>query len=648
MTKGTLKKCKRKHSAWICYLNTKQPEDFVKYTQIRNQVTHAILKDRKSYEKTIARQCRLNPRAVRSYMKRCQAMRTKIPNLRKKDKQLTKSNHEIAETLSTQYYEVFTEENLESLPNIPEKPLKTAPLKNFTICQGQVEKLLKELSPTKAAGIDNINPKVLKESATVISGPITHIFNLSVQSSCLPSKWLDAIVTPIYKKGPRSDPANYRPVSLTCILCKVLERIIVQAILQHLKDNQLLCKEQHGFVPGKSVTTNLLETLNAWTECLMHDLPIDVVYLDYCKAFDTVPHQRLLLQVQSFGIQDLALAWIEKFLSNRRQKVVANDTESDWADVKSGIPQGSVLGPVLFALFVNDIPPLLECFTAMYADDTKLYASVTSDDDYERLQADIWKLQDWAHTMQMKFHPDKCKILYLGKNNQHRDYCLLNEDYSVHMLEETEMEKDLGVHVDNQLTFNHHIQQKINTATKMVNYIRHTFKHIDKEIFVLLYKSLVRPHLEFASCIWSPHTRYNINAIERVQRRATRLVPGLRELPYEERLRILNLETLYYRRARADLLEVYRILNNQHSLIMNCRCPLCPDKALLMDAPATTTRGNSKKLYVQTSTGKRQHFFSARVTALWNSLSSETVTAKNVNIFKNHLKKDLGQHAYTY
>ena len=145
-----------------------------------------------------------------------------------------------------------------------------------------------------------------------------------------------------------------------------------------------------------------------------------------------------------------------------------------------------------------------------------------------------------------------------------------------------------------------------------------------------------------------PHTRYNINAIERVQRRATRLVPGLRELPYEERLRTLNLETLYYRRARADLLEVYRILNNQHSLIMSCRCPLCPDKALLMDAPTTTTRGNNKKLYVQTSTGKRQHFFSARVTTLWNSLSSETVSATNVNTFKNRLKKDIGHLAYNY
>ena len=646
MTKGTLKKCKRKNSLWVRYLSTKQSIDYVNYTKIRNVVTHSIIKDRKEYEKTIARQCRTNPKAVRNYMKRSQRMRVNIPNLRQKDGTLSKSNEEIAETLAAQYRDVFTTENTQELPNIPLKNLITNPLINYSVTSEKVTKLLKDLIPTKAPGIDKIHPKVLKETANVIAKPLTFIFNLSIAEGQLPSQWLDAIVTPIYKKGPRSDPANYRPVSLTCILCKILEKIIVEQILQHLKDNGLMCDEQHGFVPGKSVTTNLLETLNIWTESLMHNHHLDVVYLDYSKAFDTVPHRRLLLQVRSFGIEGLALRWIEAFLSNRRQKVIANEAESGWSDVKSGIPQGSVLGPVLFTLFVNDIPPLLKCFTAMYADDTKLHATVDSDEDQQQLQEDIWRIQDWAKQMQMKFHPDKCKIMYLGKNNPHRDYCLLNDDFSVHMLEETELEKDLGVYVDNSLSFTQHCQQKINTAIKMVNYIKHTFKFIDKEIFVFLYKSLVRPHLEFASCIWSPSQKYNIIKIEKVQRRATKLVPEIRDLPYEDRLRALNLETLHYRRARADLLEAYRILNKQHLLDMDCHCSHCPGKALLMNAPVQTTRNNSRKLYVQTATGKRHHFFSTRVTTLWNTLSEATVNAENINQFKNLLKKDLGHLAF--
>ena len=646
MTKGTLKKCKRKHSLWIRYLSTKQSTDYVNYTKIRNIVTHSIMKDRKEYEKTIARQCRTNPKAVRNYMKRSQKMRANIPNLKQKNGQLTKCNEEIAETLATQYHDVFTVENTEVLPSIPLKTLITNPLKTYVVSKEKVTKLLKELIPTKAPGIDKIHPKVLKETADIIANPLTHIFNLSIKEGQLPSQWLDAIVTPIYKKGPRSDPANYRPVSLTCILCKILEKIIVEQILQHLKDNGLMCEEQHGFVPGKSVTTNLLETLNKWSELLMHGHHVDVVYLDYSKAFDTVPHRRLLLQIRSFGIEGLALQWIEAFLSNRRQKVVANEAESGWSDVISGIPQGSVLGPVLFTLFVNDIPPLLKCFTAMYADDTKLHSPVDSDEDYEQLQADIWRIQDWAKEMQMKFHPDKCKIMYLGKKNPHRDYCLFNDDFSIHMLEETELEKDLGVYIDKNLSFTQHCQQKINTAVKMVNYIKHTFKYIDKEIFTFLYKSLVRPHLEFASCIWSPAQKFNINAIEKVQRRATRLVPEIRELRYEDRLRALNLETLSYRRMRADLLEVYRILSKQHQLDMDCHCPHCPGKLLLMSTPVQTTRNNSKKLYVQTATGIRHHFFSSRVTTWWNQLSEATVNSVNINQFKNHLKKDLGHLAF--
>ena len=180
----------------------------------------------------------------------------------------------------------------------------------------------------------------------------------------------------------------------------------------------------------------------------------------------------------------------------------------------------------------------------------------------------------------------------------------------------------------------------------MVNYIRHTFKYIDKEIFTFLYKSLVRPHLEFASCIWSPAQKFNINAIEKVQRRATRLVPEIRELRYEDRLRALNLETLSYRRMRADLLEVYRILSKQHQLDMDCHCPHCPGKLLLMSTPVQTTRNNSKKLYVQTATGIRHHFFSSRVTTWWNQLSEATVNSVNINQFKNHLKKDLGHLAF--
>ena len=189
---------------------------------------------------------------------------------------------------------------------------------------------------------------------------------------------------------------------------------------------------------------------------------------------------------------------------------------------------------------------------------------------------------------------------------------------------------------------------KINTANRTLGYLRHTFKHIDSEVFLLLYKSLVRPHLEFSSCIWSPHQKYNKDSIERVQRRATKMIPWLKDLPYEDRLRKLNLETLAYRRNRADLLETYRILNNIHIIDGDCHCLKCPQKHMFMPSLGITTRSNTRKLQIQEATGVRKHYFSSRTTDNWNNLSEKTVTSDTINSFKNNLKNEIGGEMYSY
>jgi len=196
---------------------------------------------------------------------------------------------------------------------------------------------------------------MLKETADVIAKPVEIIFTKSLDQEQLQRKWKDAVITPLYKKGPKYLAQNYRPVSLTCILCKTLERIIVEDIIQHLEDNNLKCKQQHGFSKGRSTVTNLREALNVWTEALRHKIPVDIIYLDYAKAFDTVPHQRLLRKIQGFGIEGKLHGWIENFLTDRRQKVHTNGSESSWKRVKSGVPQGSVLRPALFSMYLSDV-----------------------------------------------------------------------------------------------------------------------------------------------------------------------------------------------------------------------------------------------------------------------------------------------------
>ena len=647
LNQSALRKCRKKHSAWIRYLNTKNGDNYANYIQERNAANKEVRKSRKEFEKKLAKECKANAKGVWKYIKKQRKSGNAMPDLKKKDGSYTTNDQEAAEALNQQYYDTFTKEDLANLPDIETKPLLTEPLRGFDISRERVLKVIKQLKINKSPGIDGIHPRVLKELEEVISNPTTLIYQKSVNSSQLPKQWKDAEITPIFKKENRSLPKNYRPVSLTSIICKILEKMIVEDIINHINANQLNCEEQHGFTPHKSTTTNLLETLNVIVEAQMHGIPVDLLFLDYQKAFDTVPHHRLLLQLKSFGIEDQALEWIRQFLKDRRQRVRVNDSISSWKPVESGIPQGSILGPILFILYVNDIPSQLKSIIAMYADDTKLYSAILSDNPNNTLISDLKIMEQWSQRFQMKFHPEKCHVMHIGAKNPRQEYTMTkdNEQYT---LESVSLEKDLGVLLDDKLTFTEHINTKINKANQILGCIRHTFKHMNKEIFLLLYKSLVRPHLEYGSCIWSPHLKRDIDAIEKVQRRATRMLPDIRHLSYTERLRELKLPTLKFRRERSDIIETYNILTKKHLVNLDCRCHLCPEKQMFQKSLSTNNRGNTMTLRPQRDVGNRFHFLARRVLNTWNSLPENTVTQPTVQKFKTELHRHWDHNTEVY
>jgi hypothetical protein len=376
------------------------------------------------------------------------------------------------------------------------------------------------LKPNKAPGTDNFDSGFLNEVADVISYPLTNIFKKSLQDGIVPLDWKQANVCVIFKKGLKALPENYHPISLTSHLCKIFESILKDSMVEHIDRYSLLNSSQHGFLKNKSCLTNILEFMTFVAECMDDHKKADVIYLDFQKAFDKVPHRRLLAKLKSFGIAEKVYTWIEKWLIGRKQRVVLNGSISEWKSVTSGVPQGSVLGPLLFIIFVNDMDNSVLGRLLKFADDAKLFRCVSDPGGVDMLRDDLASLYKWSEDWQMSFNVDKCKVMHFGVNNAKEKYSINNIVLNV-----VKEEKDLGVIVQDDLKVSQQCSKVVKTANRILGMIGRTFQNRSKEIIIPLYKSLVRPHLEYCVQAWRPHLIKDIKLIENVQHRATRMIP---------------------------------------------------------------------------------------------------------------------------
>ena len=631
--KETQNAVKEKNRLSRKFIRTKNQEDRKSYNRARNKVTKLVRKTRKQYERNIAKEAKANPKRIWKYINSKSKTRSGIGELCKdpldKKSERTDDDSEKANILADFFSSVYTTETDDTIPNLPKRSVDTE-WTPTEIKPEEVEKTLMNLKPDKSPGPDKLNPRLLKELAKEIAKPLTSIFNKSLEEKHIPSEWKKANVSPIYKKGDKKLAGNYRPVSLTSVVNKTMEKCIRNQITEHMIKNDLFTEKQYGFMSGRSTALQLLKVIDEWTEALENGDSVDCIYMDFQKAFDKVPHKRLIKKLDSYGIGTDMIEWGQNYLAGRKQQVTVNGQESSWHEVTSGIPQGSVLGPLLFIIYINDLPENLTSTVYLFADDTKIFNVIRNKEDQKSLQKDLQEIEKWTDKWLLKLHPEKCKSMHIGKNSPD-----MNIKYNLmgHELEKVNEEKDIGVIVDSNLNFEKHICEKIKKANSMSAKIRRIFQHLDEETFIPLYKALVRTHLDYASTVWAPYKVRLVEMIEGVQRRATKQIPSLRQLSYSERLQKLKLPTLSYRRIRGDMIEVYKITTGKYDPKIGGLLKMRNDQT-----NRTTTRGNTKKIYTQRARlDVRKYSFSVRTAQVWNSLPENVISAKTLNSFKNRL-----------
>jgi len=488
-----------------------------------------------------------------------------------------------------------------------------------------VEQKLRKLKVTSSAGPDGLQALLLKNLAHELARPFSVLFTISYDLSLLPDIWRVALVSPILKKGLSSDVSNYRPISLTCIACKIMESIIRDQLMSYLLRNKLITKQQHGFLSRHSTCSQLIECIDDWSLSINSRQNVDVIYIDFSKAFDCVIHSKLLAKLASYGICGKLLLWIQNFLSGRSQAVKVGRYVSSFSDVLSGVPQGSVLGPLLFLLFINDITDIFgENLTVkLYADDVKIYSVIDHDGRAAELQQGLADLFHWCTKWQMKINVQKCSVLTLGRACFNHLYSIDNES-----LPRVKSVKDLGVHVDSNLRFSSHYDDIVAKAHQRAALILRCFECREPLLLFRAFSVYVRPILEYCSPVWNPVYIGDIKRIEAVQRRFTKKLSGYRHISYDTRLRLLRAESLELRRLKLDLIMMYKILHGLVAVdtLFNVRLDVI-------------TRGDCKILKPHCNVNSRAHSFACRQLNCWNSLPNDVRNASSVFVFKRLLSK---------
>ena len=429
---------------------------------------------------------------------------------------------------------------------------------------------LKKLDPSSTAGPDGVSSKLLSEIKEEIATPLFIILKKSLDEGNIPSIFKMAHITPIHKGGSKLKPEQYRPVSLTSHIMKVFERVVKSNILKHLVEKGLINPGQHGFVPGKSTQTQLLEHFCDVYEAIADGERMDTVYLDFSKAFDKVNHNILLQKLIKHGIKGKIGLWIKEFLYDRKYKVLVNGVMSEEQDVISGVPQGTVLAAILFVIMISDIDKnVAESIVRSFADDTRNSAKIRTDDDQRRMQQDLNVIYKWAEDNMMEFNEKKFEWMSCG-NTQGVD----RSPYKTPSGEDIQYKKkvkDLGVVTSDNLSFREHINSIVTACKIKQGIILRKFRTREEKPMMKLFNTYIRSKIDYCCIVWSPWCQTDIDKVERIQKSYTSKIEGLEEMNYNQRLEKLKLYSLERRRERFMIINAWQQIEGLKENVLQFR-----------------------------------------------------------------------------
>ena len=613
-------------------------KDIMSYEVYKEQcklVKQTMNKNISEYELSLASNYAKNPKELYGYMKSKQKVNERIGSLNMKGGGNTTDKVEISEILNEQFESVFSVDGGDE--QVFERRTEAECNGEDIIHYEDIKGRLQNLNCDKSAGGDGVTQRVLSKCSGILARALELLYKKALVEGEIPEEWREANICPLFKKGSKLEASNYRPVSLTSVCSKVMEGIVRDHITNHLNNNNLISSKQHGFVRSKACVTNLLECQHKVSEGIGANKSMDVLYTDFEKAFDKVSHRKLIIKLEAYGIGGNLLEWIRSFLRSRKQRVVMGAAVSTWRGITSGVPQGSVLGPLLFVVYINDLPDkIVNCFE-MYADDSKVIAEV-GDMDESSLQSDINEIKNWCTRWSMSLNSGKCKIMHFGKQNPKKKYFITNDKAKVE-LESTEVEKDLGVMVSSDGRNSRQVEAAVSKANRALGRMRKTFKFFNIKLFKLLYPAFVRTHLEFASAVWNSMSKKEKGKLEGIQKRATKMVIELRGMEYEERLKELGLTSLENRRKRGDLLQIYKITKGFEKVELGLEN--------IGEYGGEKRRHNYQLRKEKTvNTPMRDNFLLNRNATTWNMLPSDIAEADTVNQFKARIDRHMASETW--